>query len=268
VSANFSPAAETAGTRERRVAFVAIETEVAQAGLADLIGRYAHCPPEEAEIIVALGGDGFMLETLHRTLKQGVPIYGMHRGTVGFLMNEFRPDGLMERLTLAKKVTLHPLEMTARDVGGVSHRALAVNEVSLLREARQAAKIRVSVDGIVRIPELMGDGVLVATPVGSTAYNLSAHGPIIPLAAGVLALTPISAFRPRRWRGALLPAGASVEFETLEPDKRPVSATADFTEIRDVLAVEIRERRDVAFTLLFDPEHSLEERVFKEQFLT
>jgi NAD+ kinase len=250
------------------VAFVATETEVAQTGLAELTSRYAHCAPEDAEMIVALGGDGFMLETLHRTLKQGVPIYGMHRGTVGFLMNEFRPDGLMERLALAKKVTLHPLEMAARDVAGVGHRAFAINEVSLLREARQAAKLSVSVDGIVRIPELMGDGVLVATPVGSTAYNLSAHGPIIPLAAGVLALTPISAFRPRRWRGALLPAGASVSCEVLEPEKRPVSATADFTEIRDVLSVEIHERRDVAFTLLFDPEHSLEERVFKEQFLT
>ncbi|MDB5409034.1 MAG: kinase [Rhodospirillales bacterium] len=260
--------AATSGGRAPAVAYVATETEVAQAGLADLTRRYPHCAPEEAEIIVALGGDGFMLETLHRTLKQGVPIYGMHRGTVGFLMNEFRPDGLMERLARAKKVTLHPLEMTARDVAGISHRALAINEVSVLREARQAAKISVSVDGIVRIPELMGDGVLVATPVGSTAYNLSAHGPIIPLAAGVLALTPISAFRPRRWRGALLPAGASVAFEVLEADKRPVSATADFTEIRDVLSVEIRERRDVAFTLLFDPEHSLEERVFKEQFLT
>jgi NAD+ kinase len=209
-----------------------------------------------------------MLQTLHDHMRSGKPIYGMHRGTVGFLMNEFRPDGLLERLANAKKVTLHPLEMTARDVAGISHRALAINEVSVLREARQAAKISVSVDGIVRIPELMGDGVLVATPVGSTAYNLSAHGPIIPLAAGVLALTPISAFRPRRWRGALLPAGASVAFEVLEADKRPVSATADFTEIRDVLSVEIHERRDIAFTLLFDPEHSLEERVFKEQFLT
>jgi NAD+ kinase len=268
VSAELAPAAATSEGRELAVAFVATETEVAQAGLAELKRLYKHCPPEEAEIIVALGGDGFMLETLHRTLEQGVPIYGMHRGTVGFLMNEFRPEGLLDRLAYAKKVTLHPLEMTARDVDGVVHRALAVNEVSVLREARQAAKISVSVDGIIRIPELMGDGILVATPVGSTAYNLSAHGPIIPLAAGVLALTPISAFRPRRWRGALLPTGASVAFEILEPEKRPVSATADFTEIRDVLAVEIRERRDIAFTLLFDPEHSLEERVFKEQFLT
>jgi len=165
-------------------------------------------------------------------------------------------------------VTLHPLEMTARDKHGRTHKALAINEVSLLREARQAAKIRVRVDGIVRLEELMGDGVLIATPVGSTAYNLSAHGPIIPLAAGVLALTPISGFRPRRWRGALLPHGAKVAFESLEADKRPVSATADYTEIRDVLTVEVCENRNIAFTLLFDPEHNLEERVFKEQFLT
>jgi NAD+ kinase len=260
--------ASAAASRSATVAFVATDTEAAQTGLAELNRRYTVTPPEEADIIVALGGDGFMLETLHRYLDRHVPIYGMHRGTVGFLMNEFRPDGLVERLSRAQPVTLHPLEMHAYTKAGQSHTALAINEVSLLREARQAAKIRISVDDIVRLDELMGDGVLVATPVGSTAYNLSAHGPIIPLAAGVLALTPISAFRPRRWRGALLPAGASVEFETLEPDKRPVSATADFTEIRDVLAVEIRERRDVAFTLLFDPEHSLEERVFKEQFLT
>jgi NAD+ kinase len=268
VSEKLSPVTATSETREPAVAFVGTETEAAQAGLAELKRRYKHSVPEDADVIVALGGDGFMLETLHKTLKQGVPIYGMHRGTVGFLMNEYRPEGLMERLAHAKKVTLHPLEMTARDVHGVPHQALAINEVSLLREARQAAKIAVSVDGIVRLPELMGDGVLVATPVGSTAYNLSAHGPIIPLAAGVLAMTPISAFRPRRWRGALLPTGASVGFEILEQDKRPVSATADFTEIRDVTSVEIRERRDIAFTLLFDPEHSLEERVFKEQFLT
>ena len=250
------------------VHFTATDSEAAQAGLAELTARYKASPLAEAEVIVALGGDGFMLETLHRTIDRRLPIYGMHRGTVGFLMNEFRAEGLLERLARARPVTLHPLAMSARDVHGTIHRALAINEVSLLREVRQAAKIRLTIDGIVRLDELMGDGVLVATPVGSTAYNLSAHGPIIPLAAGILAITPISAFRPRRWRGALLPLGARVSFEVLEAEKRPVSATADFTEIRDVLAVAVHEDRSIAFTLLFDPEHSLEERVFKEQFLT
>jgi len=261
------PASSAAAARSATVAFVATDTEAAQLGLGELTRRYKASPPENADVIVALGGDGFMLETLHRYLDRHVPIYGMHRGTVGFLMNEFRPDGLMERLARAQKVTLHPLEMTARDASGKSHTALAINEVSLLREARQAAKIRVSVDGIVRLEELMGDGVLVSTPVGSTAYNLSAHGPIIPLAGGVLALTPITAFRPRRWRGALLPHGAKVAFEILEADKRPFCAGSDFTEIRDVLGVEIRQNRDITFTLLFDPEYNLDERVFKEQFL-
>jgi len=259
--------AGAAVARSATVAFVATDTEAAQSALAELARRYKPSPPETADIIVALGGDGFMLETLHRYLDRHVPIYGMHRGTVGFLMNEFRPDGLIERLARAQPVTLHPLEMNAHAKNGRCYTALAINEVSLLREARQAAKIRVSVDGIVRLDELMGDGVLVATPVGSTAYNLSAHGPIIPLAGGVLALTPITAFRPRRWRGALLPHGAKVAFEILEADKRPVSASADFTEIRDVVAVETRQNRDIAFTLLFDPEYNLDERVFKEQFL-
>jgi NAD+ kinase len=195
-----------------------------------------------------------------------VPIFGMHRGSVGFLMNPYRPDGLVERLAAAQPVVLHPLEMTAVDEHGARAGALAFNEVSLLRESRQAAKLRISVDGVVRIDELMADGILVATPVGSTAYNLSAHGPIIPLGAGVLAMTPISAFRPRRWRGALLPHHAKVKIEALEPDKRPVSAVADFTEARDVAIVEIRENRDIAMTLLFDREFNLEERVLKEQF--
>ncbi len=252
----------------RSIAFLATDTEPAQAALAELTARYGSARPEEAEIIVALGGDGFMLETLHRTLDRGVPIYGMHRGTVGFLMNEYRPDGLIERLAQAQPVALHPLEMSAQTKHGATHTALAINEVSLLRQGRQAAKIRVAVDSIVRLEELMGDGVLLATPVGSTAYNLSAHGPILPIAAGVLALTPISAFRPRRWRGAVLPHGATVEFTVLEPEKRPVSATADYTEIRDVISVRVRETREVTFTLLFDPEQNLEERVFKEQFLT
>jgi NAD+ kinase len=250
----------------RRIAAVAAETEAAQQALEELCGRYICVPPERAEIIVPLGGDGFMLETLHRFLPTGVPIYGMHRGSVGFLMNAYRPDGLYERLAAAQPVVLHPLEMTARDEHGRHHQALAFNEVSLLRESRQAAKLRISVDGVVRLEELMADGMLVATPVGSTAYNLSAHGPIIPLGAGVLALTPISAFRPRRWRGALLSHTARVRIDAMETDKRPVSAVADFTEVRDVVCVEVSENRDAAMTLLFDHDSNLEERVLKEQF--
>jgi NAD+ kinase len=249
-----------------KVAVVAADTEAAQQALGELCTLYPCTPPERAEIIVPLGGDGFMLETLHRFLAMGVPIYGMHRGSVGFLMNAYRADGLYERLAAAQPVVLHPLEMKAQDEHGQHRRALAFNEVSLLRETRQAAKLRVSVDGIERLEELMADGILVATPVGSTAYNLSAHGPIIPLGAAVLALTPISAFRPRRWRGALLPQNARVRIEALETDKRPVSAVADFTEVRDVKTVEVNENRDIAMTLLFDHDSNLEERVLKEQF--
>jgi NAD+ kinase len=250
-----------------RVAFSASDAEAAQQALVELRGLYGTIEAEQADVIVPLGGDGFMLETLHRFVGTGKPIFGMHRGSVGFLMNSYRPDGLHERLAGAQPVELHPLEMTARQ-NGVAQRAIAFNEVSLLRETRQAAKLRVSVDGIVRLDELMADGILLATPVGSTAYNLSAHGPIIPLGAGVLALTPISAFRPRRWRGALLPHGARVAIEALETDKRPVSAVADFTEVRDVTGVQIHENRDIAVTLLFDHEANLEERVLKEQFLS
>jgi NAD+ kinase len=249
-----------------KVAFVAAETPSARQAREELARRYGDPPPEEADTIVALGGDGFMLETLHRFLELRVPIFGMHRGTVGFLMNAYSADRLPERLAKAQAVTLYPLEMTARDVRQKEHRALAINEVSLLRQTRQAAKVRIRVDGVTRLDELTGDGVLVATPVGSTAYNFSAHGPIIPLGAGVLALTPISAFRPRRWRGALLPHGSNIVFEVLESEKRSVSATADYTEIRDVCTVAVRETREVSFTLLFDPEHNLEERVYKEQF--
>jgi NAD+ kinase len=249
-----------------RIAVVAAETEAARAARAELETCYDCVDPAEAEIVIPLGGDGFLLETLHRFLPQAVPIYGMHRGSVGFLMNPYRPEGLFERLAEAQPVVLHPLEMVAVDLHHTRHRALAFNEVSLLRETRQAAKLRVLVDGVVRIDELMADGILLATPVGSTAYNLSAHGPIIPLGAGILALTPISAFRPRRWRGALLRHEARVRIEALEFDKRPVSAVADFTEARDVVTVEIRENREIAMTLLFDHEANLEERVFKEQF--
>jgi NAD+ kinase len=253
-------------TAPTRIAPVAADSEAAQQALGELLSRYLCVPPEHAEIIVPLGGDGFMLETLHRFRPIGVPIYGMHRGSVGFLMNVYRPDGLYERLAAAQPVVLHPLEMIARDEHRGTHRALAFNEVSLLRESRQAAKLRVSVDGVVRLEELMADGILVATSVGSTAYNLSAHGPIIPLGAGVLALTPISAFRPRRWRGALLPQKARVRIDAAETDKRPVSAVADFTEVRDIVSVAVSENRDVAITLLFDHDSNLEERVLKEQF--
>jgi NAD+ kinase len=217
---------------------------------------------------VPLGGDGFMLETLHRYIGRRVPIFGMHRGSVGFLMNSYRLDGLVERLAAAQPVELHPLEMNAICQHGTPCRAIAFNEVSLLRETRQAAKLRVSVDKVVRLEELMADGILLSTAVGSTAYNLSAHGPIIPLGAEILALTPISAFRPRRWRGALLPHAAHVLIEVLEVEKRPVSAVADFTEVRDVVSVEIREDLELSTTLLFDREANLEERVFKEQFLS
>ncbi len=251
-----------------RIAFVASEAEPAQQALHELRQRYGTVAPREATVVVPLGGDGFMLETLHRFVGQGVPIFGMHRGSVGFLMNSYRLEDLVERITTAQPVELHPLEMSAAEEDGSSRRAIAFNEVSLLRESRQAAKLRVSVDGIVRLDELMADGILLSTPVGSTAYNFSAHGPIIPLGAGILALTPISAFRPRRWRGALLPQGARVKIDALDTDKRPVSAVADFTEVRDVVSVEIHESREIAMTLLFDHEANLEERVFKEQFLS
>jgi NAD+ kinase len=266
-----STEAQTAPQRdagERSFAFLASEAPQAQAALAELTQRYRTPPPDEADVIVALGGDGFMLESLHRFRERPVAFYGMHRGSVGFLMNSYAPEHLPQRIAAAQEVRIHPLSMTARDRDGREHRALAINEVSVLRQRRQAAKIRIIVDGIVRLEELMADGVLVATPVGSTAYNLSVHGPIVPLGANLLALTPISAFRPRRWRGALLPHGTRIEFEALEVDKRPVSATADYTEVRDVVSVSVREEGDIELTLLFDPEHNLEERVFKEQFLS
>jgi NAD+ kinase len=249
-----------------RISFLAAEGEVAQSALARLAERYNTAAPDDADIVVVLGGDGFMLQVLHQLMGRNVPIFGMNRGSVGFLLNEYREEGLVERLKAAVRVTLHPLRMTATTGDGRKTEAIAINEVSLLRQTRQTAKLAIKVDGIERLPELTCDGVLVATPAGSTAYNLSAHGPIIPLGAGLLALTPISAFRPRRWRGALLPHRARVHFEVLEADKRPVSATADHTEIRDVAAVDVCEDRSTSLTLLFDPEHNLEERVLKEQF--
>lgn len=251
------------------ICFLASEAEDAQRSLVSLRHHYGSAPLESAQAVVALGGDGFMLQTLHAILDRGLeaPVYGMNRGSVGFLMNDFREDGVRERLAAAESAQIEPLRMRAWDLDGVMFEALAINEVSLLRETRQAAKLRILVDGKERMQELICDGALVATPAGSTAYNLSAHGPILPMGAQLVALTPISAFRPRRWRGALLSAGAEVVFEVLEPAKRPVSAVADFHEARDVRRVEVRAASDRALTLLFDPDHSLEERLIGEQFL-
>ncbi|MDP6591383.1 MAG: NAD kinase [Alphaproteobacteria bacterium] len=247
-------------------AVVASDSPIAQKALEEISSRYKLCSPEDADVIVALGGDGFMLETQHRFLNQGKPIYGMNRGTVGFLLNEFSATGLTRRLEMAHQSELHPLRMTALSKRGEKQEALAINEVSLLRQTRQAAKICVDIDGVKRVPELVCDGVLVATAAGSTAYNLSAHGPILPLGSNILALTPISAFRPRRWRGALLPIEAKVGFEIIEEDKRPVSAVADYTEVRDVTSVTVAVDKNVISHVLFDPEHNLEERILNEQF--
>jgi NAD+ kinase len=249
------------------IAIAAADGPEAREALENLSGRYETVAAEDADIVVALGGDGFMLETLHRHMPEGKPIYGMNRGSIGFLMNAYEEEGLLERLEKAEPVQVRPLKMTATDTAGNDHQALAINEVSLLRQTRFAAKLRIEIDGVERMTELVCDGALVATPAGSTAYNVSAHGPIIPIGADVLALTPISAFRPRRWRGALLPETATVTFEVSDPGVRSVSATADFTEVRDVARVTVSQDSGNAVTLLFDPEHDLEERIVKEQFL-
>ncbi|MBR1222962.1 NAD kinase [Bradyrhizobium sp. U87765 SZCCT0131] len=249
-----------------RIAFVASPSEEAQQALVQLETIYGNHPPDTADVIVALGGDGLMLQTLHRYMRSGKPIYGMHRGTVGFLMNEFSVEGLRARLEAAKVTVINPLLMRATDVHGQVHIHHAINEVALFRQTHQAARLRILVDEAERMPELVADGVLVATPAGSTAYNLSAQGPILPINAALLALTPISAFRPRRWRGALLPNSAFVVIEVLESDKRPVAAVADHDEARDVLRVEILTDRSIAIRMLFDPGHSLEERILREQF--
>jgi NAD+ kinase len=233
--------------------------------LDDIRARHDDAGPDKADIIVALGGDGFMLSTLHSFLGKGKPIYGMNLGSVGFLMNEFSLEDLLSRLEAAERAVVHPLRMHAHTGKGITE-ALAFNEVSLLRESRQAAKISIRVDGRSRIAELICDGVLVATPAGSTAYNLSAHGPILPIDAALLALTPISAFRPRRWRGAILPHRAKVTFDILESRKRPVSAVADDFEVRDVSCVEVAEDRSIAMTMLYDAGHNLDERILAEQF--
>src|SRR4051794_29318395 len=249
-----------------RIAFVASPVDEAQAALTLLRGMYGNVPPESADVIVALGGDGFMLQTLHTFMTSGKPIYGMHRGTVGFLMNEFGPDDLHERLRAAQITVIHPLLMDARDGEGRSHEFYAFNEVSLFRQTYQAARLRISIDGKERLLELVADGVLLATPAGSTAYNLSAQGPIIPIKAPLLALTPISPFRPRRWHGALLPDRAKVAVEVLEAEKRPVAAVADHNEVRDVRSVEVGMDHNIAIPMLFDPGHSLDERILREQF--
>jgi NAD+ kinase len=250
----------------RKIAFVASEHEEAKAAKDRLQAAYPHASPSEADVIVALGGDGFMLETLHRFMDRGVPIFGMNRGSIGFLMNSFQEAGLLDRLCRAEAFQLNPLRMTATDVAGSVHDALAINEVSLLRETRYAAKLRIEIDGIVRMPEMICDGVLLATPAGSTAYNLSVNGPILPLNAPLLALTPISAFRPRRWRGALLPDYAKIQIDVMEPGNRPVSAVADHTEFRAVSQVNVSMDREVDLLMLHDPGHSLDERILREQF--
>ncbi|MEM7497288.1 MAG: NAD kinase [Pseudomonadota bacterium] len=253
-----------------RLSIVASEAVDAQASCAALRARYGHVPAEQADVIVALGGDGFMLQTLHENMGRGTPVYGMNRGTVGFLMNGFAFDGLPERLAAARMAEINPLRMVTHGagIGGADDRreALAINEVALLRETRQAARIRVLIDGEEMLADLTCDGVMVATPAGSTAYNFSAHGPIVPIRARLLALTPVAVFRPRRWRGALLPYEARVRFEILEQDKRPVSATADHTEVRDVASVDVSLAEDITLRLLYDPGHSLEERIVREQF--
>jgi NAD+ kinase len=249
-----------------KIAFVASEVPEAQEAFRVLVERYGNSPTSEATAIVALGGDGFMLRTLHRFINDRIPIYGMNRGSVGFLMNEYRVGELAERLADAEESRVHPLSMVVYDSAGKASKALAINEVSLFRETYQAAKLRITIDGKIRMEELIADGVLVATPAGSTAYNLSAYGPILPINAPLLALTPISPFRPRRWRGALVPNKAHITIEALENDKRPVSAVADHVEMRDIVRVEIEQARHVDLFMLFDPGHSLDERILAEQF--
>ena len=249
-----------------RVAFVASRSPDAKAAEKALKAAYPHVEPKEADIVVALGGDGLMLSTLHDLLGTGKPIYGMHKGTVGFLMNEFRTDRLMERLAAAQRSIAHPLLMRALDVTGREHQAYAVNEVHMLRQTHQTAKLTIEVDGKVRLTELISDGVLLATPAGSTAYNLSVGGPILPLDASLLALTPISAFRPRRWRGALLPDRAKITVFVNDPETRPVSAVADHFEFRRVKRVTAQMDHSVDLVMLHDPGHGLDERILREQF--
>src|SRR5438309_4234532 len=256
----------TKSSRYDRIAFVASSSSEAQAAFRQLTQSYGNCDPKEADVVVALGGDGLMLQTLHQHMRSGKPIYGMHRGTVGFLMNEFSTHDLHARLAAARESVIHPLLMRATDAHGAIHHHHAINEVALFRQTHQAARLRILIDDRERMAELIADGVLVATPAGSTAYNLSAQGPIIPINAALLALTPISPFRPRRWRGALLPNTASVVIEVLEGEKRPVAAVADHDEARDVRRVEVISDKTISMRMLFDPGHSLRERILSEQF--
>ncbi|MEM9437461.1 MAG: NAD kinase [Pseudomonadota bacterium] len=252
---------------KQKIAFMASDVEIAQDSLAALTKRYGTVAMEEADVIVALGGDGFMLQTLHDTEASPIPVYGMNRGTVGFLMNEYGEDDLHFRLAAAEEALVNPLRMLATDADGHVTERLAINEVSLLRQGPQAAKLRIYVDDKLRMKELACDGCLVATPAGSTAYNYSAHGPIVPIGSEVLALTPVAAYRPRRWRGALLPKSAKVRFEVINSDKRPVMADADGRNVRHVEKVEIETWPAVEHRILFDPGHGLEERLIREQFV-
>ncbi|MEM9099463.1 MAG: NAD kinase [Pseudomonadota bacterium] len=251
---------------ERKICFLASGSPVAQEALGGLREKFGHMSPDQAEVIVALGGDGFMLHTLHSTMDLQAPVYGMNKGSVGFLMNDYAEDDLLERLENAKQATINPLRMVAYDAMERRTEALAINEVSLLRERGQASKIRILIDDSEMMEELICDGILVATPAGSTAYNLSAHGPILPIRAQLMAMTPISAFRPRRWRGAILPWETRVTFEIREQAKRPVLATADHVEVRDVSRVEIASAPEIELKLLYNPGHGLEERLLREQF--
>ncbi|BAV45093.1 inorganic polyphosphate/ATP-NAD kinase [Mesorhizobium loti] len=253
-------------TAANSIAFVSSDTADAKAALESLSARYGQCSIADAAVVVALGGDGFLLQTLRDTMGTGKKVYGMNRGTIGFLMNEYRSGGLTERIAAAVAETIRPLEMLAVTSEGETLSALAINEVALWRQSYQTAKIRISVDDQIRLEELSCDGVMIATPAGSTAYNLSAHGPILPLDAPLLALTPVSPFRPRRWRGALLSNKATVRFDILEPEKRPVNAAADHTEVKAVTSVTVRESPSATATLLFDPNHSWNERILAEQF--
>lgn len=253
--------------RFSKPSFSASSAPEAQAALRELTKLYGNAKAD-ADVVVALGGDGLMLQTLHKTYKKGLPIFGMNCGSVGFLMNDYEPKMLLDRLSKSEAQAIHPLRMKVKTANGKSTSALAFNEVSMLRETRQAAKLRISIDGRVRLDELICDGILLSTPAGSTAYNLSVNGPILPIDADLLALTPISAFRPRRWRGALLARAAKVLFEILEADKRPVSAVADHTEVREVVEVSVAEDPNVSVTVLFDPDRSLQERILAEQFVT
>src|SRR6478752_1997866 len=260
------PSMSSQRQRLQHIAFVAGQTPEARQAYERLEKRYGNTDPANADVIVALGGDGLMLQTLHKFMKSGKPIYGMHRGTVGFLMNDYAESELPERLAAAHPTVIHPLLMCARDGQGRSHEHHAINEVSLFRQSAQASHLRILIDGQERLAELVSDGVLVATPAGSTAYNLSVQGPIIPINATLMALTPISPFRPRRWRGALLPDKARVTFEVLEAQKRPVAAVADHDEVRSVHSVDIRIDHGISINMLFDPGHNLDERILREQF--